>query len=210
MLCSRRVSLLLILTLGLFLVGILPLALTEEATKVQIGAVAPDFSLPDLSGKMHRLSSYRGKIVLLEWTNPHCPFVVRHYQEKIMTSLQKKYGEKGVVWLTINSTNPEHENFEPAEKLKEIYGGWGAAYTALLMDPEGKVGKNYDALTTPHMFIINSEGILVYNGAIDDDPRGNKPDRVNYVEAALSEIFAGKNVSVTTTKPYGCTIKYAK
>ncbi len=196
--------------LGLIILTPAFLLVASPQKVAEVGQLAPDFSLPDLNGQDHRLADYRGKIVVLEWTNPHCPFVVRHYQDKLMTDLQKKWTSQGVVWLVINSTNPSHPNYETPAKLKEIYAGWNASFTALLMDPEGKVGKSFNALTTPHLFIINKEGVLVYQGAIDNDPRGNQAERTNYVDLALTEIAAGKGVSTPVTKPYGCTVKYAE
>jgi len=177
----------------------------------EIGSPAPDFTLNCLGGNPHSLSDYKGKIIVLEWTNPNCPYVVRVYKtDKIIPDLQRKYKEKGVVWITINSTHPEHKDYLPPEKLKEIYAEWQAAYTHYLMDPEGKVGRLYDAKTTPHIFIINSDGKLVYNGALDDDPRGqkSKDQKINYVELALEALLNGQEIATPLTKPYGCTVKY--
>lgn len=194
---------------GLFILGLFSLAgPVGEEKKAEIGLAAPDFSLPDLGGNVHRLSDYKGKIIVLEWTNPHCPFVVRHYESKSMPELQRKWVGQGVIWLTINSTNPNHANYETAEKLKEIYTGWNAGHSALLMDPDGKVGKSFGAQTTPHLFIITKEGILVYQGAIDNDPRGTQTERINYVDVALAELSEGKSVTTPVTKPYGCSVKY--
>lgn len=180
----------------------------QETPKAEVGSPAPDFSLPDVAGNAHQLSAYKGKVVVLEWTNPHCPFVLRHYEGKAMPELQKKWVDQGVIWLVINSTNRSHDNYEPPERLKEIYGGWNAGFTALLMDPDGQVGKAFGAQTTPHLFIINKEGILVYQGAIDNDPRGNQPEKTNYVDVALAEVVQGKSVTTAVTKPYGCSVKY--
>ncbi len=196
--------------LGLLVLGILSFSQAAQVEKTaEVGHSVPDFSLPDVAGNVHQLSAYKGKIVVLEWTNPHCPFVVRHYEGKSMTELQKKWAGQGVIWLTINSTNPNHPNYESPEKLKEIYASWNAGFTALLMDPDGKAGKSFGAQTTPHLFIIDKAGILVYQGAIDDDPRGNQAQKTNYVDVALSEVMAGKNVTTPVTKPYGCSVKYA-
>jgi hypothetical protein len=125
-----------------------------------------------------------------------------------MTGLQKQYAGKDIVWLAVNSTNKDHDDFESAESMRKIYGEWGAGFAALLLDADGTVGKRYDARTTPHMFIINAEGILVYSGAIDNAPRGGKDGAVNYVKAALDELRAGKAVGTSATKPYGCSVKY--
>ncbi|CUT02825.1 thioredoxin family protein [Candidatus Chrysopegis kryptomonas] len=194
-------------------VGALILAMaifSGEDKKVEVGSVVPDFSLNDLNGKVVKLSDFKGKIVVLEWTNPNCPFVQRVYREKIMTTVQKEFTEKGVVWLLVNSTNPKHRDYREPAELKKIYEEWGAVYTAYLMDPDGKVGKMFDAKTTPHMFVIGKDGKLLYSGAIDDDPRGEKKEKVNYVRNVLNEILSGKPVSVSVTKPYGCSVKYAE
>lgn len=190
------------------LVPLSALAQETRTTGVEIGKTVPDFALTDLTGKIHKLSDYRGKVVVLEWTNPNCPFVVRVYRDGIMTGVQKQAKDNGVVWLTINSTNPAHKDYETPEELAKIYSNWKAVYTAFLMDPEGKVGKMYDAKTTPHMYVIGKDGTLLYNGAIDDDPRGDKKEKQNYVRACLNEIAEGKPITTALTKPYGCTVKY--
>ncbi len=197
-------------TIGL-VVFILALSIfNSEDKKVEVGNVVPDFNLTDLNGKVVKLSDFKGKIVVLEWTNPNCPFVQRVYREKIMTAVQKEFTQKGVVWLVINSTNPKHRDYREPVELKKIYDEWGAVYTAYLMDPDGKVGKMFDAKTTPHMFVIGKDGKLLYSGAIDDDPRGEKKEKVNYVRNVLNEILSGKQVSISVTKPYGCSVKYAE
>ncbi len=185
------------------------MAFTTVPASVEVGKLVPDFTLTDITGKTHKLSDYKGKIVILEWTNPNCPFVERVYREGIMTATQKKAADVGAVWITINSTHPKHQDFETNEELAKIYKEWKAQHTAFLADPEGTVGRMYDAKTTPHMFVIDKEGKLVYNGAIDDDPRGNKKEKVNYVQVALEELTSGKTVRTATTKPYGCSMKYA-
>ncbi|MCS7230273.1 MAG: thioredoxin family protein [Candidatus Kryptonium sp.] len=195
---------------GFFVVALALSFLSGQDKKVEVGSVVPDFSLTDLNGKVVKLSDFKGKVVVLEWTNPNCPFVQRVYKEKIMPSVQKEFVQKGVVWIIINSTNPKHKDYLEPKELQKIYNEWGSSYTAYLIDPDGKVGKMFDAKTTPHMFVINKDGKLVYNGAIDDDPRGEKKEKINYVKNALSEILAGKPVSVSITKPYGCSVKYAE
>lgn len=174
---------------------------------VEIGKPVPDFSLTGIDGKTYNLAQYKGEVVVLEWSNPNCPFVQRVYRESIMQDVQKKYKGK-VVWLTINSTNPDHRDHETAKALEDKYNEWGASYTAYLLDPDGTVGRMYDAKTTPHMFVINKQGTLVYEGAIDNDPRGNKSEKTNYVDQALTELFGGKNIAVATTRSYGCSVKY--
>ena len=175
-----------------------------------VGETAPAFQLKDLNGKIHSLADYKGKVVVLEWVNPECPFSDRHAREKTMSNLAKKHGGTGgVVWLGINSTNANHPNFlQPAE-----HKAWaqknGVSY-AVLYDETGKVGKAYDAKTTPHMFIIDEQGKIAYNGAIDDDPPGRTAaaKRVNYVDGGLIAELAGKKADPAATKPYGCSVKY--
>ena len=172
---------------------------------VSVGATAPAFTLADSAGNDVSLSDFEGKIVVLEWLNPDCPFVQRHYEAGTMKNLATKYGGDGVVWLTINSTNymdaAANAKFKAENKLP---------YT-ILVDQSGDVGHLYGAKTTPHMYIIDGAGTLVYIGAIDDDPRGNKGEpAVNYVAVALDEVLAGNAVSTAETKPYGCSVKYKK
>ena len=174
----------------------------------EIGSTAPGFTLPDSKGKTVSLSDYKGKVVVLEWTNPNCPFVQRQYRDKLMTVLQAEYTKKNVVWLLINSTNEGHGDYESGESLDATYASWGASQTAILMDPDGEVGRAYGAKTTPHMFVIDKSGTLFYQGAIDDDPRGTNADRQGYVKNALEGLMTGKEVTTTTTKPYGCSVKY--
>jgi AhpC/TSA family len=175
-----------------------------------IGSPAPDFSLTAIDGKIHKLSDFRGKIVVLEWTNPGCPVVQRHYKNGLMPALQKEGTDRGVVWLTVNSTNPNHANYQTPEALQYVYGDWKAAFTALLMDADGKAGKAFGARTTPHMFIVDKEGKLAYNGAVDDDPQGSKETRINYVRLAVDSLLKGEPVATSATKPYGCSVKYAE
>lgn len=183
------------------------LAAAPACANGAVGETAPPFSLTDLSGKTHSLADYAGKVVVLEWINPNCPFSDRHAREKTMTELARRHGR--VTWLAINSTNPQHPNYlEPAEHL-----AWnrenGVDY-AVLYDPKGTVGKAYGAKTTPHMFIIDERGKIVYNGAIDDDPSGRKPkaQRANYVDLGLIAEAANRQPDPPTTKPYGCSVKY--
>lgn len=180
----------------------LALAFSAWAQAATVGQAAPDFELKDEEGKTHKLSQYRGKIVVLEWVNPECPFVKRHYDARTMQTTWEGSDKEKVVWLSIDST---HHN--TPEKSREWKKARGFSYP-VLQDPDGKVGKLYGAKTTPHMYVIDQEGILRYAGAIDDDPRGNKERKTNYVQAALAELLAGKDVSVKTSQPYGCTVKY--
>jgi len=175
---------------------------------VEVGKAVPEFSLKAIDGKSYSISDFKGKVVVLEWTNPNCPYVQRVYKSGIMPGVQKKYNEK-VVWLTVNSTNPGHQDFETAEDLAKTYKDWNATFKTMLLDPDGNVGRMFDAKTTPHMYIIDKTGTLMYAGAIDDDPRGKNSEKVNYVDVALSSMFEGKAVATTNTRSYGCTIKYA-
>jgi peroxiredoxin len=164
---------------------------------------APDFSLQDQNGKKVSLADFADKVVVLEWFNPECPFVVRHHEkQKTMTKLAEKYAPQGVVWLAIDSSKTH--NVEINKKNAEA---WKIGYP-VLDDSKGEVGKAYSAKTTPHMFVIN-KGQIVYQGAIDDDPQGSKGDQaVNYVAKALDETLAGQTVTTAKTKPYGCSVKY--
>lgn len=180
---------------------------------VEIGKPAPDFTLVDSNGQSHSLSDFKGKVVVLEWLNHGCPFVVKHYESKNMQNLQKEYTEKGVVWLSIVSSAEGKQGFMTPEETNKAKAEKGAAPTAVLLDTDGKVGRLYGAKVTPEMFIINAEGILVYHGAIDSI-RSTKVEDVakaeNYVKAALDEILAGKPVTTAQTQAYGCTVKYAE
>lgn len=196
------------LALLMMMTAALATAGTPAASRAEIGKPAPAFSLNDVDGKSHALADLAGKIVVLEWTNPNCPVVRRVYSSGIMSALQKEYVARGVVWLTINSTNTGHDDHETAGDQKKLYASWKASPTAQLLDPAGSVGRSFEARTTPHMFVIDTNGVLVYNGAIDDDPRGSAGQPKNYVKEALEALFAGKTVATTVTKPYGCGVKY--
>ena len=184
-------------------------AMTHAA--VTPGATAPDFTLTAVDGKPVSLSQFRGKYVVLEWFNSECPFVQKHYTSGNMQKLQSRYTSEGIVWLAINSTNPEHSNYRDPQRSREIMSQWKGSPTALLLDPEGGVGRAYEARTTPHMYIIDPQGKLVYRGGIDDKPSFSPrdiPDSRNYVATALDELLAGKPVSENDTRPYGCSVKY--
>jgi alkyl hydroperoxide reductase subunit AhpC len=188
------------------------LALPAAALAATVGQNAPDFELKDTSGKPIRLADYKGRHVVLEWTNPGCPFVQKHYVSQNMQSLQKEYTAQNVVWLSVNSTaRSSYDYLEPAA-LGAKYKQWGGASTAMLLDEAGNVGKAYGARTTPHMYVIDPAGKLVYAGGIDDRRSSNPSDvkgAQNYVKAALSESMAGKPVTTATAPPYGCSVKYA-
>ncbi len=175
------------------------------------GQPAPAFALTDLDGRKFTLGELRGKYVVLEWTNPSCPFVQKHYGSGNMQSLQKRLTADGVAWLTINSTAATHpEYLKPAEQ-KTWLQQQGAAPTIAALDPDGTVGRSYGAKTTPHMYVIDPNGALVYAGAIDDKRSANPADvktANNYVLQAFTELRSGKPVSAASTPPYGCTVKY--
>jgi peroxiredoxin len=176
-----------------------------------VGSAAPDFSTPDASGKTETLSQYKGKYVVLEWFNPECPFVKKHYGSDNMQKLQAEYTGKGVVWLTIDSNAPGTEGNITADQAKKIMDSWKTKQTALLLDPESKVAKLYGAKNTPNMVIIGPDGKIVYEGAIDSKATPNPadiPTSTNYVKTALDEALAGKPVSNAQTRPYGCSVKY--
>lgn len=179
----------------------------EKAGAVAIGQPAPAFTLQDQSGKSHSLSDFAGKIVVLEWFNNECPFVVKHYREGHMNATAKKYAEQGVVWLAINTTKSKTN-----EDNKKIAGEWNID-RPILNDATGETGRAYGARTTPHMYIVNKDGTLAYMGAIDSNTSSNTADvsgATNHVAKALDELLAGKPVSTAETKPYGCSVKYAK
>src|SRR5436853_6867199 len=176
-----------------------------------VGSAAPDFSAPDASGKTQSLSQYKGKYVVLEWFNPECPFVKKHYGSGNMQKLQGEYTGKGVVWLTVDSSAPGAEGNLSPEQAQKVMKDWKTKQTALLVDPDGKAGRTYNARNTPHMFVINPEGKVIYEGAIDSKATPNPNDiasSTNYVKVALDESMSGKAVSNANTRPYGCSIKY--
>ncbi len=183
-------------------------AASADQTPPAIGDPAPAFTLKCLSGMDHSLADFKGKIVILEWTNPGCPVVQRHYKDGLMPAAQKAAREKQVVWLAVNSTNPEHANYRKPEELKKTYTDWQAAYAFQLVDSDGATGQAYGAKTTPHIFVIDGQGRIAYGGAIDDDTSGKNPDRINYALAAVDALVAGQPVAVSTTRPYGCSVKY--
>ena len=173
----------------------------------KIGEAAPAFTLHDTTGKSHSLADYAGKTVVLEWVNPECPFVVRHYNLDTMTNLAAKH--KDVVWLAVATGGTAD-----AESLKTFAQKEGISYP-ILLDPDGSTGKAYGAKTTPHMYIINKDGKLAYMGGIDDQQIGDpsaplKEGTVNYVDQALGELASGSTVSKAESKPYGCSVKYKK
>jgi len=175
------------------------------------GQPAPAFRGVDVNGKPVSLADFRGKTVVLEWNNPNCPFVQKHYTSGNMQSLQQKNTAAGVAWLAVNSTTESHSDYMAPAKLAAWFGEQKAAPTAILMDPKGEIGRAYGAKVTPHMYVIDAKGTLVYAGAIDDKRSANPADvktATNHVAVALGEVVAGKAVTTPSTTAYGCTIKY--
>ena len=196
--------------LGGVLACTMALVVSSQAA-VTIGSPAPDFALTDMQGKVHRLSDYKGKTVVLEWVNPECPFVMKHYRSGNIPRTQKAATADGVIWLSINTGEPGAQGvYDPARQAK-----WAermqASPTTYLRDPDGQVGRLYGAKTTPHLFVITAEGALVYNGAIDSIRSAEVEDITkaeNYVRSALAAVKAGRPVAKATSQPYGCSVKY--
>ena len=182
------------------------------AASAKVTAPAPAFTLPASTGGSVALGDQRGKLVILEWTNHDCPYVRKHYETGNMQALQKEATEQGVVWLTIISSAPGTQGYVSAGEANELTASRRAVPTAVLFDPTGTTGKTYGATNTPHMYVIDKTGVLVYMGAIDDQPSSRKSSvqgANNYVRAALQAVTAGQPVKTPFTRAYGCTIKYA-
>lgn len=184
------------------------------AASAVVGQAAPEFTATDLDGRQVRLADFRGKYVVLEWTNPGCPFVRKHYQQSgNMPALQKEFTARGVAWLAVNSTEPGHQDYLPAAQLSKWFADQGARPTVALMDESGTVGRAYGARTTPHMYIVDPAGKLVYAGGIDSIRSADAADikaATNYVREALGQALAGKPITTPTSTPYGCSVKYAR
>ena len=194
-----------ILTMGILAVMVV------SALAVRVGEPAPDFTSVDSNGKNQRLSDYKGKYVVLEWHNQGCPYTKKHYESGHMQRLQKEWTAKGVIWLTVISSAPGTQGFVTPSQENDYVKQVGAVPTAVLMDPGGSLGHLYGAKTTPHMYIVDPSGTLIYNGAIDDHPTSDQSDiksSKNYVSTALGEAMAGKPVTDSATRPYGCSVKY--
>ena len=177
-----------------------------------VGDPAPAFTLADTNGRSHSLADLKGKTVVLEWWNYECPFVGKHYGSGNMQRLQKEWTAKGVVWLTISSSAPGKQGYVDGAQANTLMKEKQGAPTAVLLDHDGKVGRAYGAKTTPHMFVIDPGGTVVYAGGIDDKPSTDQADIAtakNYVSAALGEVTAGKPVTMAISQPYGCSVKYA-
>jgi peroxiredoxin len=189
------------------------LFLVLSASAVRVGEPAPTFSATDSNGNTQRLSDYKGKFVVLEWHNQGCPYTKKHYESGNMQRLQKEWTGKGVVWFTVISSAQGKQGYVTAAQENDYVKRINASPTAVLMDPQGALGHLYGAKTTPHMYIIDPSGALIYNGAIDDHPTPDQADingSKNYVSAALGEALAGKPVTTASTTPYGCSVKYSE
>ena len=183
----------------------------SDRTGAVVGEPAPDFSVVDANGNMHSLSDFAGQYVILEWLNHGCPFVRKHYDGNNMQEMQKRYTEEGVIWLSVVSSAPGTQGYMEPNETIETMKEKNASPTAILLDVDGTMGRAYDARVTPHMYIINPEGIVEYNGAIDDKPTARVRDLEgahNYVDAAMASLRNGDPVEVRTNTPYGCTVKY--
>ena len=196
------------LRIGLALLLSGPMA---AAWAAEVGQPAPEFTLTDSTGTSRSLGDFKGKFIVLEWFNNECPFVRKHYESGNMQRLQAAYTAQGVVWLTVASSAPGKQGYMTPEQAQAVIRARNAHQTALLLDPDGTVGQRYGAKTTPHLFIINPEGVLIYAGAIDDIASVDQADidrAENYVRRALDEALAGRPVSVAQTRSYGCSVKY--
>jgi hypothetical protein len=194
------------------LVAALAVAFAPAQASAVVGQPAPAFTATDTSGKPVSLADFKGRHVVLEWVNPGCPYVQKHYSSANMQGTQKDAAAKGVVWLAVNSTASDHGDYLAPAELARWMQGQKAAATATLMDADGKVGRAYGARSTPHMYIVNPAGTLVYAGAIDSKPTSNPGDvasATNHVKVALAESLAGKPVSTPATRAYGCSVKYS-
>ncbi len=194
----------------LALIAVLPFS---AALAARVGEAAPEFTAIDSNGQVHKLSEYKGKFVVLEWTNRGCPYTQKHYNSGNMQKLQRERTSRGVIWLTVISSAPGKQGYVTGAEENAYLKQVNAAPTAVLLDPTGALGHLYDAKTTPHIFIISPQGTLIYNGAIDDKATTDVADvgtAKNYVAAALDEATAGKPIAVPTSRPYGCSVKYAE
>jgi peroxiredoxin len=187
-------------------------ALPAAASTAVVGQPAPLFSVADTSGKAVSLADFKGKTVVLEWVNPGCPYVRKHYDSANMQATQKGATGSGVVWLAVNSTALGHYDYKKPADMAAWMQQQKASATHTLMDSDGKIGKAYGARTTPHMYVIDAKGTLAYAGGIDDKPSANPADvktAKNHVNAALADMAAGKAVALAVTRPYGCSVKYS-
>ena len=197
---------------NLLFAGALALAASTALAAPSVGQPAPAFSAVDTGGKTVSLADFKGRHVVLEWVNPGCPYVVKHYGSANMQGTQREATAKGAVWLAVNSTAPEHSDYRAPAAMAQWMQAHQAAASATLMDADGKIGRAYGARTTPQLYVIDPQGTLVYAGGIDSKPSASRADiasATNYVKLALGETLAGKPVSQATTRPYGCSVKYS-
>lgn len=197
--------------LSLALGSALAFAANTAMAAATVGQPAPAFTLTDSKGQRHSLSDFAGKTVVLEWFNHECPFVKKHYGAGNMQTQQAEATTKGTVWLVVNSSAPGKQGHVSGEEAERILGEWKATPTAFLLDHDGTVGRAYGAKTTPHLFVIDGEGVLRYNGAIDSIPSADPadiPGATQFVREALADLGAGRPVARATTQPYGCSVKY--
>jgi peroxiredoxin len=181
------------------------------AAQAAVGQPAPLFSATDPSGKLVSLADFKGKTVVLEWVNPECPYVRKHYDSTNMQATQRAATARDVVWLSVNSTHPSHADHKKPAEMAAWTKAQRAAPTATLLDGDGKIGRSYGARTTPHMYVVDAKGTLVYAGGIDDKPSANPADvktAKNFVNAALADVIAGRAVAQPVTRAYGCSVKY--
>lgn len=198
-----------------FALVLIALAVASATARAQavVGQPAPAFTATDATGHERSLAEYKGRVVVLEWWNPECPFVGKQYGSGNMQRLQKEWTARGVAWLAVDSSAPGQQGFVDGARATALMRERQGAPTAVLLDPEGVVGRAYGAKTTPHMFVIDASGTLVYAGGIDDMPSTDTADVAtakNFVAAALAEVTAGRKVTVATSQPYGCGVKYAR
>jgi peroxiredoxin len=185
---------------------------SPAAPQAVVGQPAPAFTVTDASGKTRSLAEFAGKVVVLEWWNHQCPFVGKHYGSGNMQKHQKEWTAKGVVWLTVSSSGPGQQGYVDPTAAAALIKEKGGAPTAVLLDHDGKVGRAYGAKTTPHMFVVDAKGRVAYAGGIDDKPSTDQADiatATNHVAAALAEVLAGQPVTIASSQPYGCGVKYA-
>jgi len=197
---------------SLLVAAALALTAASALAAATVGQAAPNFTAIDASGKTVTLADFKGRHVVLEWVNPGCPYVQRHYDSANMQGTQREATSKGVVWLAVNSTAQDAGDYLTPAAMTQWMQTQKAAATATLMDTDGRVGRAYGARTTPHMYIVNPAGTLVYAGAIDDKPRASPSETAsatNHVKVALAESLAGKAVSLPSTRAYGCSVKYS-
>jgi len=189
----------------------LPIKSFGGSAQAEVGKPAPPFRVLDAEGRIRQLSEFAGKVVVLEWTSPSCPFVRAQYQSGVMQELQQSATRQGAAWLTVLSTHPSRRDFLAAEKASAFHRGRGGASTALLIDSDGTVGKAYGAVVTPHMFIVGTTGGVVYAGGTGDKPTMDAKEvraSRNFVREALADLAAGRKVATPTSRPFGCTVAY--